>query len=51
MEISEYLNIKDYKKYLKDNGYIKTNQNRYDYTDTEIGKCIAFEIKNIETGE
>ena len=47
MEIQEYLDIKDYKKYLKDNGYIKTNKNRYDYTNAQIGKCIAFEIKKL----
>jgi len=51
MEISEYLSIKDYKKYLKDNVYIKTNQNRYDYTDAKLGKCIALEIKKLENKE
>ena len=47
MEIQEYLDIKDYKKYLKDNGYVKTNKDRYDYTDAKVGKCIAFNIKKL----
>lgn len=47
MDIQEYLDIKDYKKYLKDNGYIKTNKDRYDYTDAQAGKCIAFKIKKL----